>query len=61
MDVFNKSKHTQIPLPNRWAPLIENMHVSVKGVTKLMRSLNPSKASGLDEQHPRVLKELVAN
>ena len=33
--------------------------VSNEGITKLLKSLNPSKALGPDEPHPRVLKELA--
>ena len=32
--------------------------VTKEGVTKLLIGLNPSKALGPDELHPRVLKEL---
>ena len=59
-DVFNKSEHTQGPLPNRSAPFLEEIHVSAEGVTKLLKSLSPSKALGPDELHPRVLKELAS-
>ena len=57
MDVFNKSEYTQVPLPNRSAPFLKEIHVSAEGVTKLLKGLNPSKALGPDELHPRVLKE----
>ena len=33
--------------------------VTKEGVTKLLKGLNPSKALGSDELHPRVLKELA--
>ena len=33
--------------------------VSNEGVTKLLQGLNPSKALGPDELHPKVLKELA--
>ena len=45
-DVFNKTEHTQVPLPNRLSPFMEDIHVSAEGVTKLLKGLNPSKALG---------------
>ena len=43
-DVFTKS-------------FLEDIVVPKEGVTKLLKGLNPSKALGPDELHPRVLKE----
>ena len=59
MDMFNKNEHTQVPLLDRSAPFMDGIVISKDGVTKLLKGLNPSKASGPDELHPRVLKELA--
>ena len=59
-DVFNKNEHSQVPLPNRSAPFMNDAVVSAVGVTKLLNGLNPSKALGPDELYPRVLKELAS-
>ena len=34
--------------------------ISAVGVTRLLKGLNPSKALGPNELHPRVLKELAS-
>ena len=38
---------------------MEDIVVTKEGVTKLLKGLNPSKALGPDELHPRVLKILA--
>ena len=51
------SEYSQVPLLDRSAPFMEDIVVTKEGVTKLLKGLNPSKALGPDELHPRVLKE----
>ena len=52
-DVFNKNEISQVSLPNRSAPFMNDIVVSAVGVTKLLKGLNPSKALGPDELHPK--------
>ena len=58
-DVFTKSEHSQVPLLDRSAPFMGDIVDTKEGVTKLLKDLNPSKALGPDELHPRDLKELA--
>ena len=51
--MFNKNEHTQAPLLDRSAPFMNDIAVSKDGVIKLLKGLNPSKALGPDELHPK--------
>ena len=57
-DDFTKSEHSQVPLlhVDRPTPFIEDIVVTKERVTKLLKGLDPSKALGPYELHPRVLK-----
>ena len=58
-DVFSKTLESEVPLLEKSAPPMSDIHISNEDVIKMMKGLNPSKALGPDELHPRVLKELV--
>ena len=42
-------------------PIMDNIEITVSGITKLLQNLNPSKACGPDQIKPRVLKELATS
>ena len=57
--VFTKFTGDAVPFLRRKFPKMDDIKVTVKGVTKLLKGLNPSKASGPDKIHPKILKELA--
>ena len=57
--MFNKNEHSQVPLLYSSVPFIDNICVSKEGVNTPLKGLNPSKALGPGELHPRILKELA--
>ena len=56
--VFTKFTVDAVPFLKRKFPQMDNIKVTVLGVTKLLKGLNPSKASGPEKNHAKVLKEL---
>ena len=56
--VFTKFDETSVPLLGTQFPKMGDINVSEAGIIKLLKGLNPSKASGPDGINPRVLKEL---
>ena len=57
--IYNVTECNEVLLTRRSASFMDNIVVSSEGVIKLLKGLNPSKALGTDELHPRVLKELA--
>ncbi len=57
--VFTDEDTSNIPDlgPSPYPPM-PNITITIEGVDKLLENLNPSKASGPDNLHPNLLKEL---
>ena len=58
-DIFSKTSESEVPVLEKSAPPLSDIHISNEGVIKMMKGLNPSKALGPDGLHPRVLNELA--
>ena len=58
-DAFNETEHNEVPLTQKIGPFMDSIVVSSEAVIKVLKGLNPSKALGPHEVHPRVLKELA--
>jgi len=56
--VFTHETSPDLHNPLTQIPLMPNIVITSAGVLKLLKNLNPSKASGPDNLSPRVLKEL---
>ena len=50
--VFSKTSENEVPLLEKSAPPMNDTQISNKGVIKMMKGLNPSKALGPYELHP---------
>ena len=53
------SKSYPMPTTEDQFPIIQNINITLNGVVKLLRDLNPTKSPGPDNLGPRVLKELA--
>jgi len=54
--VFTKEKHQLPNLPPSNTPAMPHLNISTNGITKLLKDLNPHKASGPDGIPARILK-----
>ena len=58
-DVFSNTSENEVPLLEKPAPPISDISCFKWRCYKMMKGLNPWKALGPDEFHPKVLKELA--
>ena len=59
---FSKTSKSEVPLLEKAALAMSDIHVSNEGVIKLMKGLNPSKALGYTYRthtHTHILKSLL--
>jgi hypothetical protein len=57
--VFTNTKFDQVPLQNSTTKM-EDIKITPQGVLKILKGINPNKAMGPDEIHPKILKELAS-
>ena len=57
--VFTEDNKTEMPhMGNKNFNTMNDTNITINGVEKLLKELNPKKASGSDQLTPRILKEL---
>ncbi|CAG2202051.1 unnamed protein product [Mytilus edulis] len=59
--VYTETKYESVPYQTPPVDKMINIIVTTKGVEKILKNINASKAMGPDGIHPRVLKELAPN
>ena len=57
--VFTSTQYESVPLDKQQTEKMPEVNITEKGVEKILKGINASKAKGPDDIHPRVLKELA--
>ena len=57
--IYRRGICNKVPQLDPHQPLCEDISINVSGIKKLLKQLNPTKASGLDDMSPRVLEEVA--
>jgi len=57
--VFTSTQYESVPLEKDNVEEMPAITITAKGIEKILKGLNPSKAKGPDNIHSRILKELA--